>query len=76
MHELDTELVSTAKARIRAAKDELAESLQEQLDEYQMAASLSRGKDPARSRYWAMKAYDLAIKFRRRLSLPVSRVSG
>ena len=41
--------------------------------DYLNAASLSRGKDLSRSRYWAFKAITLQKKLRQKMRLPPIR---
>ena len=74
MHELDIELVDMLRSAARQANNkDLAEIILADMQDYLTAASLSRGKDLSRSRYWAFKAITLQKKLRQKMRLPPIR---
>ena len=74
MHELDTKLVDALRDAARLANhQDLRELILSDLMDYLNAASLSRGKDLSRSRYWAFKAITLQKKLRQKMRLPPIR---
>lgn len=70
MHELDVELVDMLRSAARQAKNQdLADIILADMQDYLTAASLSRGKDLSRSRYWAFKAIALQKKLRQQMRM-------
>ena len=70
MHELDTKLVDALRSAARLAKNQdLADIILADMQDYLIAASLSRGRDPQRSKYWAFKAITLQKKLRQQMRM-------